>query len=110
MATAGKKTAVSDEAPVASSETATGAVLASYEVLRRAALGRRGPDDGPSLGFTILLCQGMSAWLRAWAMCSRPVVPALRAAPLPDLPPLVHLELAHVWAHMALAHQEAVWT
>ena len=101
---------MSDTAPVASGETATGAVLASYEVLRRAALGCRGSDDGPSLGFTILLRQGMSAWLRAWATCPRPVAPAPRAVPLPDLPHLVHLELAHVWAHMALAHQEAAWT
>ena len=39
--------------------------MASYEALRRMALGQRGPDDGPSLGLAILLRQGMAAWLRA---------------------------------------------
>ena len=40
--------------------------MASYEALRRIALGQRGPDDGPSLGLTILLHHGVAAWLHAW--------------------------------------------
>jgi hypothetical protein len=71
------------------------------------ALGQRGPDDGPSLGLAILLRQGVAAWLRAWAMCPGPAnLVALPAPPL-GIPPLVHTELAQLWAHMALSHQEA---
>jgi hypothetical protein len=83
--------------------------VASYEALRRVALGRSGPDDGPSLGFTVLLRQGMAAWLRAWAQ--RPPPPTLTPHGLPRLaiPSIVHTELAHIWAHMALSHQEAAW-
>jgi hypothetical protein len=31
-----------------------------------------------------------------------------RIAPL-GIPPLVHMELVQLWAHMALSHQEAAW-
>ena len=85
-------------------------LVTSYETLRRVALGHSGPDDGPSLGFTLLLRQGMAAWLRAWAMCPGPAVPAPAAVPLSAIPPLVHHELAQVWAHMVLLHQEVTWT
>jgi hypothetical protein len=77
--------------------------------LRRVALGRRGADDGPSLGFTVLLRQGMVAWLRAWALCAAPADPVAGPAPTLGIPPLVHTELAQLWAHMALTHQEAGW-
>jgi hypothetical protein len=83
--------------------------VASYEALRRVALGRSGPDDGPSLGFTVLLRQGMAAWLRAWAMCPHPAALVPRPAQSPAIPHLVHIELAQMWAHMALSHQEAAW-
>jgi len=83
--------------------------VASYEALRRMALGQRGPDDGPSLGLAILLRQGVAAWLRAWAMCPRPSDPVARTAPPLGIPPLVHTELAQLWAHMALSHQEVAW-
>lgn len=86
-------------------------VVTSYETLRRVALGHSAPNDGPSLGFTLLLRQGMAAWLRAWAMCPRPMtVPEPVAVPLSAIPPLVHHELAQVWAHIVLLHQEATWT
>ena len=95
---------------IASSEVPSATLIASYEALRRVALGRCGPNEEPSLGFAVLLRQGMRAWLHAWALCPRPVAPAPRTMQPPDLPPLVHLELAQVWAHMALAHQEITWT
>jgi len=85
--------------------------VTSYETLRRAALGRSGPTDGPSLGFTMLLRQGMTAWLRAWATCPRPAGPASASAtiPLSAIPPVVHREMAQVWAQMVLGHQEVAW-
>jgi hypothetical protein len=83
--------------------------VASYEALRRVALGRSGPDDGPSLGFTVLLRQGMAAWVRAWAQCPPPPPLTPHVLPLIAIPSIVHTELAHVWAHMALSHQEAAW-
>ena len=85
-------------------------VVTSYETLRRVALGDSGPADGPSLGFTLLLRQGMTAWLRAWAMCSRAAVPEPAAVSVAAIPPLVSHELAQVWAHMVLLHQEVAWT
>lgn len=77
--------------------------------MRWIARGQRGPDDGPSLGLAILLRQGVTAWLRAWAMCPPPADPAPRLAQPRAIPPLVHTELAQLWAHMALSHQEAAW-
>ncbi len=88
----------------------TSVVVTSYETLRRVALGHSAPNDGPSLGFTLLLRQGMAAWLRAWAMCPRPPVPEPAAVPRSAIPILVHHELAQVWAHIVLLHQEAAWT
>jgi hypothetical protein len=85
-------------------------VVTSYETLRRVALGDSAPNDGPSLGFTLLLRQGMAAWLRAWALCAHPTVPEPAAVPRSAMPALVHHELAHVWAHIVLLHQEAAWT
>jgi hypothetical protein len=101
---------VNGQALVAASEVPIATLVAHYEALRRVALGRCGPDEGPSLGFAVLLRHGMSAWLHAWAMCPRPAAPAPRTVQPPDIPPLVHFELAQVWAHMALAHQETTWT
>ena len=83
--------------------------MASYEALRRMALGQRGPDDGPSLGLAILLRQGVAAWLHAWARCPRPAGPVAGPAPPLEIPPLVHTELVQLWAQMALSHQEAAW-
>lgn len=100
---------MSDQASVASRETPTATLVASYEALRRVALGRSGPDDGPSLGFTVLRRQGMAAWLRAWAVCPRPPTPMPRAASAPEIPHILHTEMARVWAQMALSHQEAAW-
>ena len=94
-------------APARDPSTAT--LVASYDLLRQVALGRSGPDDGPRLGFAVLLRQGMTGWLRAWAACPAPPPRTPSAAPPMAIPPLVHTELAHVWAHMALAHQEAAW-
>ena len=73
------------------------------------ALGQRGPDDGPSLGLAILLRQGVAAWLHAWAGCPSPADPMAGPAPALGIPPLVHMELAQLWAHMALSHQEVAW-
>lgn len=98
------------QGPVAASEVPIATLVAHYEALRRLALGRCRPDEGPNLGFAVLLRHGMSAWLHAWALCPRPAGPAPRAGQTPDIPHLVHLELAQVWAHMALAHQELSWT
>lgn len=83
--------------------------MASYEALRRMALGQRGPDDGPSLGLAILRRHGVAAWLRAWALCPRPADPVACTAPPAGIPLLVHTELAQLCAHMALAHLEVAW-
>jgi hypothetical protein len=72
------------------------------------ALAQRGPHDGPNLGLAILLRQGVTAWLRAWATCPRPSEPVAPASPL-AIPSFIHTELAQLWAHMALVHQEATW-
>jgi hypothetical protein len=85
-------------------------LVTSYETLRRVALGYSGPDEGPRLGFTLLLRQGMTAWLRAWATCSRSAVPEPTAVSVSAVPPLVHQELAQIWAHIVLLHQEVAWT
>jgi hypothetical protein len=85
-------------------------VVSSYEILRRVALGHSGPHDGPSLGFTILLRQGMTAWLHAWATCPRPAGPvSSTTVPLSEIPPVVHREMARVWAQMVRRHQEVTW-
>jgi hypothetical protein len=85
-------------------------VLSSYEILRRVALGQSGPDDGPSLGFAILLRQGLTAWLQAWATCARPTAPvSSTTVPLADLPSVVHREIAQVWVQMVRRHQEVAW-
>lgn len=100
---------MSPSARVAAGDPSPATLVASYDALRRVALGRSGPDDGPSLGFTVLLRHGMAAWLRAWAACPPPSTLTPHAAPPIAIPSIVHTELAHVWAHMALAHQEAAW-
>ena len=84
-------------------------LVTSYETLRRLALGHSGPDDGPSLGFTVLLRQGMTAWIRAWAMCPRPAVHESFPISLAEIPSLVQREMAQVWAQMVCVHQEAAW-
>ena len=84
-------------------------LVTSYETLRRLALGCSGPDDGPCLGFTVLIRHGMAAWLRTWAMCPSPLSSVAPSAQMSVLPPIVHLELARVWAQMALARQEVAW-
>jgi hypothetical protein len=83
--------------------------VASYEALRRMALGQRRPNDAPSLGLAVLLRQGVAAWLRAWATCPRRPDPVARPVSPLEIPPLVHTELVQLWAHMALSHQEAAW-
>ena len=98
---------MSEPALLASEEPSTATLVTSYDILRQVALGRSGPDDGPRLGFTVLLRHGMAAWLRAWAACPAPRTPS--AVPPMAIPTLVHTELAQVWVHMALAHPEAAW-
>ena len=83
--------------------------MASYETLRRLALGQRGPHDEPSLGLAVLRRQGVAAWLHAWATCPRLPDPVARPVLPLEIPPLVHTQLAQLWAHMALSHQEAAW-
>jgi hypothetical protein len=85
-------------------------VVTSYEILRRVALGHSAPTDGPRLGFTLLLRQGLTAWLHAWAMCSHAAVSEPAALSVSAMPALVHHELAQVWAQMVLLHQEVTWT
>jgi hypothetical protein len=86
-------------------------VVTSYEMLRRVALGHSGPTDGPSLGFTLLLRQGMTAWLSAWATSPRPVeLASTTAVPLTAIPSLVHREMAQVWVQMVRRHQEVAWS
>src|ERR1700730_8536376 len=58
LATRGKKTPLSDLPDVTSGVPETATLVASYEALRRIALGQRGPDDRASLGVAILLRQG----------------------------------------------------
>ena len=96
-------------ARVALTATPTATLVASYDLLRQVALGRSGPDEGPRLGFTLLLRHGMAAWLCAWTACPSPLTRTPSAAPSIAITPIVHTELAQVWAHMALAHQEAAW-
>ena len=100
---------MSPSACVAAGDPSPATLVASYDLLRRVALGCSGPDDGPRLGFTVLLRQGMAAWLRAWAQCPPPSTRTPPGSLVITIPSLVHTELAHVWAHMALAHQEATW-
>ena len=107
LATRGKKTPLSDPPDVPASEPPAATLVASYEALRRMALGPRGLDDGPSLGLAILLRHGVAAWLCAWATCPRPSEPVARPASPLGIPSLVHTELAQLWAHIALSHQEA---
>jgi hypothetical protein len=94
---------------VAASTTPTAVLVTSYETLRRVALGTSAPTDGPSLGFTLLLRQGMTAWLQAWARCPRPAAPAASSVPVSPIPSVVQRELVQVWAQIALAHQEVAW-
>lgn len=84
-------------------------LVTRYETLRRVALGRSGPEEGPSLGFTVLLRHGMPAWLRAWATVAHPAGPGPSTGPRSASPPLVHREIVQVWAQMVLAHWEATW-
>jgi hypothetical protein len=100
---------VNEPVLVAAGDTSTATLVASYDLLRLVALGRGGPDDGPRLGFTLLLRQGMAAWLRAWTTCPASPTRTPSASPPIGIPPVVHTELAQVWAHMVLAHQEAAW-
>ena len=100
---------MNEPALVALGDPSTATLVTSYDLLRQVALGRSSPDDGPRLGFTLLLRHGMAAWLRAWAVCPAPQTLTPSAVPSIVIPSLVHMELAHVWAHMALAHQEATW-
>jgi len=83
--------------------------VASYEALRRMALGQLRPDDGPSLGLAIVLRYGVTAWLHAWARCPRAPSPITPSVPPLGLPSFIHTELAQLWAHIALAHQEVAW-
>lgn len=83
--------------------------MASYEALRRLAVEQRGSDEGPGLGLAILLREGVAAWLQAWARCPRPPKPITPAGAPLGLPSFIHTELAQLWAHMALSHQEAAW-
>lgn len=101
---------MSEPAVVTAGDLSTATLVARYDALRRMALGRSGPDEGPSLGFTVLVRQGMTTWLRAWASCPPPQALAPPVAPSTALPTSMHTELAQAWAHMALAHQEAAWT
>ncbi len=77
--------------------------------MRRTALGQRGLHDGPSLGLAILRSHGVAAWLHAWALCPRPADPMTPSAPPLGIPSFIHTELAQLWAHMALSHQEVAW-
>jgi DNA invertase Pin-like site-specific DNA recombinase len=92
---------LSEPPDVASGEATTATLVASYEALRRLALGQRGPDDGPSLGLAILLRQGVAAWLHAWARCPRPADPMAPSAPPLGIPSFIHTELAQLWTQMA---------
>jgi hypothetical protein len=84
-------------------------LVASYEALRRLALGQPGPHDGPSLGLAILRRQGVAAWLHAWVRCPRPADPRAPAAVPLGIPSFIHTELVQLWAQMALSQQEAAW-
>ncbi len=84
--------------------------MSSYEILRRVALGHSRANDGPSLGFTLLLRQGLTAWLQAWTTCPRVAAPASSTAvALPEIPSVAHREMVQVWAQMVRRHQEVAW-
>jgi hypothetical protein len=42
-------------------------------------------------------------------MCPRPADPGTVPTSSLAIPSGIHTELAQLWAHMALAHQEAAW-
>jgi hypothetical protein len=85
-------------------------VVSSYEILRRVALGHSGPNDGPSLGFTLLLRQGLTAWLHAWTTCPRVATPgSSTTVALAEIPSVVHREMVQVWTQMLRRHQEVAW-
>jgi hypothetical protein len=52
----------------------------------------------------------MTAWLRAWALYAPSTLPEPATVSVSAIPLLVHHELAQVWAHMVLGHQEVAWT
>jgi hypothetical protein len=84
--------------------------VSSYEILRRVALGHSGPHDGPSLGFTLLVRQGLTAWLYAWTTCPRMAAPApSTTVALTEIPSVIHREVVQVWAQMVRRHQEVAW-
>jgi len=103
------ETPVSAPPEGASREPPTATIVASYEALRRMALGQRGPDDEPSLGLAILVREGVAAWLQAWTGCPGLSDPLAPAAPPLWMPSFIHTELAQLWTQMALSHQEAAW-
>jgi hypothetical protein len=88
----------------------TAVLITSYETLRRVALGDPTPHDGPGLGFTLLLRGGLATWLQAWTRYPPPSAPEPPAISVAALPAVVHHELAQVWAHIVLLHQEVTWT
>jgi hypothetical protein len=84
--------------------------VSSYEHLRRVALGHSGLHDGSSLGFTLLLRQGLTAWLQAWTTCPRVAAPASSTTvALTEIPSVVQREMVQVWAQMVRRHQEVAW-
>ena len=77
-----------------------------YELLRALAIGQPGPAS-LRRELTLVLRQGLPAWLTAWRQCSTEPAPPVpvSASPITPGPTLsLQAELAMVLAAMALAH------
>jgi len=81
-------------------------MIADYEQLRSDVLDQ-GRGSVPTPGLTLFLRQGMTAWMRAWAVCSREN-PSEPGAPLAtDILSLsVRMEMTSILAAMILSIQQ----
>lgn len=79
-------------------------LAASYEELRRAALGAGAPGSGRGIGLALFLRSGMAAWMETCVALVPPRDAATaRAATRPLVPVDLRLEVATLLAEMALA-------
>jgi hypothetical protein len=87
-----------------STAAAASQALASYEELRRSALGRAG-GSGRGIGFAMFLRSGMAAWIEVCAALPRPPEARSRCAPEEQrfVPQDLRVEVATLLAEMALS-------
>jgi hypothetical protein len=93
-------TSLPDSAAVGAREA-----LASYEELRRSALGRAG-GSGRGIGFALFLRSGMAAWIETCAALPQRAEPRPRRSAVeeqPLVPQDLRVEVATLLAEMALS-------